>query len=213
MRTCTRAISISFGKASLFELLNAARIRIGEETLAAWLKAPAEPPVVLARQDAVVELAPRTDLREDLAVLGEDARTGVHAEALAAWGERPARVGSAGVPVWVWPLSGAGALAVIGLLAWLGSNFGLVQLGADTVAAVRIYVLVVYAVCGSILWRFHARTAAVFRDVEEAAHELAAPRRRAPSSRSGALQGGAAGGTSRRARRRGPAAIAAASRG
>ena len=73
-----------FGKASLFELLSSARTRIGEETLAAWLKAPATPPAVRARQDAVTELAARADLREDLAVLGEDARSGLHAEALAA---------------------------------------------------------------------------------------------------------------------------------
>ena len=65
-----------FGRGSLFELLSSARTRIGEETLAAWLKAPADPAAVRARQDAVRELAPRTDLREDLAVIGEDARKG-----------------------------------------------------------------------------------------------------------------------------------------
>ena len=83
-----------FGEASLFELLSSARTRIGEETLAAWLKAPADPSVVRARQEAVVELAPRTDLREDLAVLGESLRTGVNAEALAVWGEHPPRLAS-----------------------------------------------------------------------------------------------------------------------
>ncbi len=81
-----------FGQGSLFELLTSARTRIGEETLAAWLKAPAAPPAVRARQEAVAELAARTDLREDLAVLGEDARSGVHSEALAAWGKGPARL-------------------------------------------------------------------------------------------------------------------------
>ncbi len=104
-----------FGESSLFELISSARTRIGEETLASWLKEPAELTVVRARQDAVMELAPRTDLREDLAVLGEDARTGVHAEALAAWGRRPPRLDSPSVPVWVWPLSAAGALGVAAL--------------------------------------------------------------------------------------------------
>jgi hypothetical protein len=65
-----------FGQASLFELLTCARTRIGEESLAAWLKGPAEPSVVRARQEGAGELAPRVMLREDLAVLGEDARTG-----------------------------------------------------------------------------------------------------------------------------------------
>jgi hypothetical protein len=78
-----------FGKGSLFELLCTARTRMGEEALARWLLAPAEPAVARARQEAVAELRPRVDLREDLAVLGEDVRAGVHPEALAAWGEQP----------------------------------------------------------------------------------------------------------------------------
>jgi hypothetical protein len=161
-----------FGPASLFELLSAARTRIGEDMLAAWLKAPAEPAIVRARQEAVVELAPRTDLREDLAVLGEDARTRVHAEALAVWGERPARLESSSVPAWAWPLSGAGALAGVGLIVWLAALAGILPLGADTLAAVRIYVLTLVAVCGAIAWRFHARNAEIFNDVDQAAHEL-----------------------------------------
>jgi len=161
-----------FGEASLFELLSSARTRMGEETLAAWLKAPAEPMAVRARQEAVVELAPRTDLREDLAVLGEDVRTGVHADALAAWGERPARLDSSAVPAWVWLLSGAGLLAALGLLAWLAVYVRLLQLSADTLAALHAYVLTLFVVCGAVVWRFHARTAAIFRDVDEAAHDL-----------------------------------------
>jgi hypothetical protein len=161
-----------FGEASLFELLSAARTRIGEDTLAAWLKEPAPPPAAQARQEAVRELAPRTDLREDLAVLGEDARTGVHAEALAGWGERPARLDSPQVPAWVWPLSAAGAVATLGWVTWLAAQFGLLQLGADTLAALRAYGLALLAVCGAVVWRFRARTAAILRDVGEAAHDL-----------------------------------------
>jgi MutS-like protein len=161
-----------FGEASLFELLSCARTRIGEETLAAWLKEPAGPEAVRARQEAVVELAPRTDLREDFAVLGEDARTGVHAEALAVWGEQPGRLESSEVPAWAWPLSGAGALAAVGLLAWLAVQVGLLQLGADTLAALRAYALTLIAICGAVAWRFHARTAAILRDVRPAAHDL-----------------------------------------
>ena len=161
-----------FGEASLFELLTCARTAIGEQTLANWLKEPAARPVVRARQEAVMELAPRTDLREDLAVLGEDVRTGLHAEALAAWGERPARLDSSAVPAWAWPLSGAGALATLGLFIWLAAQIGLLQLGADTVAALRIYVLTLSAISGAVVWRFRARTAAIFGDVHGAAHDL-----------------------------------------
>ncbi|HYN06781.1 MAG TPA: hypothetical protein VES67_05290 [Vicinamibacterales bacterium] len=161
-----------FGEASVFELLNCARTRIGEETLAAWLKSPAEPPVVRARQEAVKELALRTDLREDLAVLAEPARAGVNAELLAAWGERPPRLDSSAVPAWVWLLSVAGALAASGLLTWLVARIGLLQLDADTFAVLRIYVLVVFAVCGAVVWRLRARTEAILGDAGEAAHGL-----------------------------------------
>jgi len=76
-----------FGQASLFELLSTARTRMGEETLAHWLLESAEPAVLQARHEAIAELRPMLDLREDLAVLGEDVRTGVHPAELAAWGE------------------------------------------------------------------------------------------------------------------------------
>jgi hypothetical protein len=161
-----------FGEASLFELLSSARTRIGEDTLAAWLKAPAEPSVVRARQEAVVELAPRTDLREDLAVLGESLRTGVNAEALAAWGERPPRLASPAVPAWTWVLSGAGALAAAGAVVWLAAFLDLLQISAGTLTLLRTYVLVTYAVCQAVLWRMRASTAVILSEVDEAAHDL-----------------------------------------
>ena len=61
-----------FGRGSLFALLCGARTQGGEERLAAWLRAPANPATVRARQAAVAELRPRLDLRQDLAVLGAD---------------------------------------------------------------------------------------------------------------------------------------------
>lgn len=88
-----------FGRASLFELLSTARTRMGEETLAHWLLAPAEPAVVKMRHEAVTELGPMLDLREDLSVLGEDVRTGVRPEALAAWGGEPSLAVSRGTRI------------------------------------------------------------------------------------------------------------------
>jgi hypothetical protein len=81
-----------FGAGSLFELLCAARTRAGEDALADWLLSPADPAVVRRRQAAVAELRPRLQLREDLAVLGEGVRAGLHPEALRHWGEAPAQL-------------------------------------------------------------------------------------------------------------------------
>ena len=70
-----------FGNASLFQLLSIARTRMGEDTLAHWLLAAARVEQILERQAAVRELSDQIDLREDLAVLGEDIGVGVHPEA------------------------------------------------------------------------------------------------------------------------------------
>jgi hypothetical protein len=79
-----------FGKGSLFELLSAARTRSGEETLAGWLKAPASASEIEQRQRAIDELRQNIDLREDLAVLGEDVRAAIHPDWLRRWGTAPA---------------------------------------------------------------------------------------------------------------------------
>src|SRR5207248_4768854 len=88
-----------FGRDSLFELLCTARTRTGEDTLAAWLKAPAAVEEVHSRQAAVAELRDQLDLREDLALLGADVRGGVDFAGLVAWGNTPAIV-----IAWPWKL-------------------------------------------------------------------------------------------------------------
>jgi MutS domain V len=75
-----------FGKGSLFELIATARTGAGEAALADWLLRPASREEALERQQAVDELRNKLDLREDLALLGEDIRAGVHAETLETWG-------------------------------------------------------------------------------------------------------------------------------
>ena len=57
------------GTGSLFELLCTVQTRTGEKTLASWLLEPAAPDELRARQEAVVELRSRLDLREDLSLL------------------------------------------------------------------------------------------------------------------------------------------------
>jgi hypothetical protein len=79
-----------FGRGSLFELLSTARTGAGERTLAEWLLAPGERDEVAARQEAVAELRPRVELREEIALMGEDIRAAVDARGLSAWGTAPA---------------------------------------------------------------------------------------------------------------------------
>jgi hypothetical protein len=74
-----------FGRGSVFELLCTARTQAGETTLARWLLTPAHGAEVRARHQAVDELRPCVDLREDVALLGEDVRGAIDPVALAEW--------------------------------------------------------------------------------------------------------------------------------
>ena len=76
-----------FGRGSLFELLSIARTRAGEERLAEWLTQTASLDEVRARQDAVAEMTPALDLREEVALAGADVRAGVDSDALVTWAE------------------------------------------------------------------------------------------------------------------------------
>jgi MutS domain V len=78
-----------FGTGSLFELLSLARTYAGEETLARWLLNPAEAVEVRERQEAVRELGPLLDLREQLAVAGTEIRESVRTGRLLEWAESP----------------------------------------------------------------------------------------------------------------------------
>ena len=104
-----------FGKGSLFELLSIARTNMGEDTLAKWLLSPSEVEQIRERHSAVSELRDQLDLREELAVLGEDTRVGVHGEALTKWAESPSRM----EPRWIRLLATMlGALAIVAVVAW-----------------------------------------------------------------------------------------------
>jgi hypothetical protein len=104
-----------FGRGGLFELLSTARTRMGEETLAAWLLAPAAVAEIGERHVAIGELRDQLDLREDLAVLGEDASVGVYPDALFGWAEAPNRMN----PQWLqWVAPFLAAAATVGALVW-----------------------------------------------------------------------------------------------
>ena len=67
------------------------------------------------RHAAVSELRDQLDLREDLAVLGEDVGVGVHPDALSAWAESPNQM----KPLWIrWAAPLLATLAVAGAVVW-----------------------------------------------------------------------------------------------
>ncbi len=108
-----------FGRGSLFELLCTARTRFGQQTVANWLLTPAPPQVVLSRHQAVEDLKTRLDLRQDIAVLAEDARA-VKGEAdLAAWAEGAPILGSNFLR---FAAAGLAILWVAAIIGWMASG-------------------------------------------------------------------------------------------
>ncbi|HEV3329509.1 MAG TPA: hypothetical protein VG096_00910 [Bryobacteraceae bacterium] len=160
-----------FGKGSLFELLCSARTHIGEDTLARWLLEPADPDTVRARQEAVEELRPRVDLREDLAVLAEEARSGVHPAALASWGEAPALLKSSG-RAWLWVLSVIGVASGAALFTYLLYETNLVHIPPATATVLRDVFVMAALINTFVLYRLRQPVAAVLASVENAAHGL-----------------------------------------
>jgi hypothetical protein len=104
-----------FGEGSLFQRLCAARTADGEATLAAWLQHPATAERLQLRQRGVQELRDRSELRLDLALLGEKIGASVDTEALSGWAEAPPLLVSR------WPRFVAlllGLLNVVTFTAW-----------------------------------------------------------------------------------------------
>jgi len=87
-----------FGRGSLFELLCRARTRAGEERLAGWLLHPAAVDVAGARQQAIAELRPRLDLREEMALVGDRVVVGLEPQALREWSVAPSTLVVPGIP-------------------------------------------------------------------------------------------------------------------
>jgi hypothetical protein len=106
-----------FGEGSLFERICTARTRAGEEVLSSWLLAPAAPETLQERHEAVRELRPRLDLREDLELLGADVRSGIDPVALAKWGNTARTYPGIGLRI------AAAILAAIGFSTLIGWAF------------------------------------------------------------------------------------------
>ena len=148
-----------FGRGSLFELLSTARTRAGEAKLAAWLMSPADVTVVRARQAAVEELRARLDLREDLALLGAEIRTGVHTEEVEAWGKAAPALTMKQIRVLAAFTAITGFLTIAAVVVWIAFGVRLPALAAIT------FVLFFYA-------RYSRTIAAIISAVERPSRDL-----------------------------------------
>ncbi len=103
------------GRASLFQLLDTTATRMGRESLATWLLAPADATVATARQGAVMELAPLLDLRNEIELRGRAASDAESdPEPFLAWAEDPRGLGDRAWLRWVAWL-GPSAVVVLGI--------------------------------------------------------------------------------------------------
>ncbi len=163
-----------FGPGSLFELLCTARTRAGEETLARWLCAAAPAEEIRARQEAVAELRPLLDLREDLALLGGEVPTGVDLDAVAAWGAAPPVL----TPRWPrWIALALGVLTLLCLAGWAAAVLDLLDPagvpGAFFVRARSIPFLIAAAAEAAFALAPAARVRQVLEAVERRGRDLA----------------------------------------
>jgi hypothetical protein len=148
-----------FGEGSMFELLSTARTKAGEERLASWLLSPAPIPEILARQQSVEELRPRLDLREDVALLGDEVNVGAHPEELATWAARE--------PVFTarqtqWLQSAAmliGLFSAAAVVMWIGYGY-------------RKTAMVALMIEATFLFLYRAQIARVVAEVERPGREL-----------------------------------------
>ena len=81
-----------FGPGCLFELLSTARLPMGENWLANWLRVPSLKPAILERQTLLGELRDKLDLHRDLAITGEELRARLNPESLITWAEAKPRL-------------------------------------------------------------------------------------------------------------------------
>ena len=146
-----------FGRGGLFELLSTARTADGEAMLARWLLHAGAPQDIRARQDAIRELAPLIDLREQAAILGDTVRRHVHTSRLRAWADAPIVLRGRGIRAAL-PVLVASTLLSMALFV-LTRRFEVVPLAF------------VVAQCTIGLW-FKVRAHAVTHDVDEASGEL-----------------------------------------
>ena len=110
-----------FGLGSLFSLLCTARTSSGRHTLATWLLAPAVPEEIRQRHAAIDELCLRLDLREELAIRGDDIEDGVSPKVLQEWGQASVQMSGTWRPLGACLLS---LLSIVTLASWGLTDIG-----------------------------------------------------------------------------------------
>jgi hypothetical protein len=147
-----------FGPGGLFELLVTSRTRGGEAVLAEWLLHAAPVAAIRERQQAVAELTPRLDLREDLAVLGPDVAA-VRTDELSAWATAPPSLTG------TWPrllLPVVAAISTTLIIQWIWT------------ATPPAPLLPALGLQGALAWRFRHRVHHVSHEVADREQELRA---------------------------------------
>jgi hypothetical protein len=157
-----------FGEGSLFQLLNLARTRTGERTLAGWLKVAVRPEEIRRRQEAVDELRGRLDLREQVAVLGEEIGDRVHPDGLLGW--------SSASPVLTerWPVAIAGLLGVANLgtfVLWMQTSLETTAVTGSPLAGAGPFLASALASTG-LVSIFRRRAEAVAHHADRPVREL-----------------------------------------
>ena len=115
-----------FGNASLMRLLGSVRTAPGKETLSTWLCEPALPRDLAARQQAVAELSPLLEFRQQLEAqgLGVGRVSGARVERFLQWAESTDAIVEPGTVVSVGRVLGPvmGAVGVWLFVIWIGGS-------------------------------------------------------------------------------------------
>ncbi len=122
-----RALNL-FGAGSMFELLCTTRSQVGQRRLASYLLDLPELNETLARQEAVKELQPRSDLREQICLLGRYSFQGCDWEPFREWLDAPPVTVPPAIP-WILPVVGGTLLLTL-----------LIQLLAPPEGGLRIWI-------------------------------------------------------------------------
>ena len=142
-----------FGRASVAQLLGTVHTPPGKTTFADWLLHPAAPEEIARRQEAVAELAPEIDLRQQLEVSARPMEKGVgDVESFLRWAEGEPWILRRPALTWL-----ARLLAVLTVAALLGA--------AATVLPWRIF-LMFFTVNISLGYLFAKRTFSTFDQAE-----------------------------------------------
>lgn len=124
-----------FGERSLFQYLNRTSIAKGRECLARWLSFPAEPEIIVERQQAIAELSEKLDWRQEFYASGKLSKeTEQDYEALLGWlSSRPMMLGNRTYRslLFILPFFTLSSLAMVSwLIPWnIPVTFVLIQLG------------------------------------------------------------------------------------